>query len=348
MKKILFIFCMALASLRLSAVEAETAKFTVAPGEKVSLPLNYVRTDVELKASFTFKKFQSARIGCGAQAYTGGWMDVTNKDITPYKLNLKKAKPNEKRQLDTIRMMEPFWHGVKIKKELNVTIRSRNGSANVLVESQGREEESTVNGWWAGGAPFVINTGTEPFDVEISFTRLKADEPVWFYGDSYFSTLNQNRWPYYMYKAGYKKWMADHIPGGGTEALLECFKNDLKFGTPKYAVWMLGMNDGSDKEGKPTSGWLKGIKEFISICESKGITPILTTIPTVPARFHDCKTEWVRNSGCRYIDWYEAVGTDSKGNWKEGYLSNDKVHPTKEGAAALWKQVKKDLPELEK
>ena len=40
--------------------------------------------------------------------------------------------------------------------------------------------------------------------------------------------------------------MYDHISGGNSVRLLRAFKTDLTLGTPKYAVWCLGMNDSHD------------------------------------------------------------------------------------------------------
>ena len=137
---------------------------------------------------------------------------------------------------------------------------------------------------------------------------------------------------------------------GGQAASGQIIYNLLFFGYygghKKLLMLDIFMNDGSDKD-TPSAVWLKGVTEFIAICKEKGITPVITTIPTVPKRFHDRKTEWVRNSGVRYIDWYEATGTDSKGVWKEGFLYKDNVHPSPKGAQALWKAVEEALPELQ-
>ena len=335
------------AILGLGAKAAETETFDVAPGQTVALPTTYVRTDVELRASVRLGgPLDTIRVGFGKTAYKGGCIE-----ITPDTFGFLETDLLSKDTIAVGRYRYNFgprtkWsgkpHGLRIGSELEFTLRSHHGYADLTLESEGARVEHRIEKWWEGGEPYFANMSGQPMQVELSFTRLKTDAPVWFYADSYFSTISDQRWPYYMYKEGWDDWMADHIPGGNSPQLLECFKHDLEFGTPSVAVWMLGMNDGRDDNGlDPT--YLRCAQEFIAICRDKGIEPVLTTIPTIPERFHDAKTEWVRSSGLRYIDWYEAVGTNSKGEWTPGMLSKDNVHPSESGARALWEAVKSVL-----
>ena len=121
--------------------------------------------------------------------------------------------------------------------------------------------------------------------------------------------------------------------------LLAELKKALFFGTPSYLVWCLGMNDTYED-------WVSGVEEIKELCKQKGITLILATIPTTPTVNNEEITTYVRSSGLRYIDFYSAVGSNVSGDWKEGYLSGDNVHPTEQGAIALCAQVLADLPEL--
>lgn len=327
----------------------ETVRKTVGPGETVSLPETFVRTDVVLKASVKFKKFEKICVGLGPDCYCGGWLEISPDEYSFYnrgKIKIDTIGNRRKYNFLPVLVSTVKWNDKPLKKDLSVTINSHLDYADLEMKTGGRVYSAKLDRWWEGGIPFLKNCGDSPVDVELSFERLKTGEPIWFYGDSYFSTRNKFRWPYYMRREGYDNWMGDHIPGGASKQLLECFKHDLEFGTPKIAVWMLGMNDSSDKDGQPSPVWLECARQFIAICKDKGIEPVLTTIPTVPGRFHDFKTEWVRNSGCRYVDWYRDVGTDSEGNWTEGYLFSDQVHPSPEGAEALWLSVLRALPEL--
>jgi len=340
------------AALSLNAQQtSESVNETLEPGGTASLPETFVRTDVALKASLKCRKFEKICLGLGPDCYCGGWLEITPDSCVFYdrcRIRIDTIGTRLKYNFDTIAISRVKWNDKPLKRDISISITSHHGKADLEIKSGSVSYVGNIDRWWEGGIPFLTNCGGTPMDVNLSFDRLKAKEPIWFYGDSYFSTRNACRWPYYLHSEGYCNWMADHLPGGGSKQLLDCFKRDLDFGTPKIAVWMLGMNDASDKDGKPDGRWLDCVSEFISICRENGIEPILTTIPTVPERYHDCKTRWVRNSGCRYIDWYEACGTDGKGNWTEGYLLSDRVHPTEAGAEALWVSVRNALPELEK
>ena len=122
-------------------------------------------------------------------------------------------------------------------------------------------------------------------------------------------------------------------------------------GTPRYALWLIGINDRGDIDA-PTSRWLAATKEFISICEANGITPVLQTIPNTfitslrQLKTHQYKTDWIRSSGYRYIDIAAAIGSRPDGTWAEGMQGPDGIHPTAEGAMVMAEQVLKDFPEI--
>lgn len=103
------------------------------------------------------------------------------------------------------------------------------------------------------------------------------------------------------------------------------------------------------------------IDRFIATCVQYGIEPILSTIPTTPStdgtsedsglsnaagRQKTGYCKYVKSLGYRYIDFAEAVGADEFGNWNEGLLSSDKVHPTEAGAKVLLSRALLDCPEL--
>lgn len=199
--------------------------------------------------------------------------------------------------------------------------------------------------WYGGGTPFVKNCGSRDIQASVDLLIKDLDKPIWLYGDSYINWNNQYRWPYYLYNEGIRNIMYDHISGGNSERLLRAFKNDLALGTPRYAVWCLGMNDPRDDKGL-SAKWLSAVKEFILECEKRGITPILSTVPSVPGRYHALKSKWVRESGYRYIDFSSAVTDNDAREWHEGFLYKDGVHPDKAGAKALAEAAKAVLTSL--
>lgn len=196
------------------------------------------------------------------------------------------------------------------------------------------------------GYPFVLSNNTSLPACTLSWSCVDINKPLWLFGDSYFA-YSDARWTYYLHQYGYdENCLLDGFPGEGSGNARASFINLLSFGTPKFAVWCMGMNDGSDSDSAPSSNWSSNRNDFLSYCSQLKITPIFATIPTVPSINHERKNEWVRNSGYRYIDFAKAVGADANGNWYNGMLSSDNVHPTISGAKALFAQVLADFPEI--
>ena len=92
--------------------------------------------------------------------------------------------------------------------------------------------------------------------------------------------------------------------------------------------------------------WMESTQELLAICAQENITPILTTVPSNPLSDHEAKNHWVRNSGYRYIDIARAVGAHKYVNCYPGLISKDQVHPSQEGAMAMYMRVLADFPEI--
>ena len=106
------------------------------------------------------------------------------------------------------------------------------------------------------------------------------------------------------------------------------------------------MNNG-DKTEEPNPQWLEATEEFLAICNEKGITPILSTIPSTPKVLNVYKNAWVKSSGYRYVDFERAVGAHKDHAWYPEMLNEkDQVHPAIHGAEALYSQVLIDFPEI--
>ena len=182
-------------------------------------------------------------------------------------------------------------------------------------------------------------------NVVLSWTCEDFLKDARLFGDSYLQYAD-NRWTYYLHEYGFDKNVLINGYGGeNSDADLATFKVLIKYGNPKYALWFLGMNDGSDN-GAPTTRWLNDIQEFISICKLNHIIPVLSTIPSVPSINNEYKNTWVRNSSYRYIDMAKAVGAQADGTWYGDMLATDNVHPNADGARALFAQVLTDFPEI--
>ena len=219
--------------------------------------------------------------------------------------------------------------------DADITVTSSGGSVTKRVSWNGRN-----------GEIFALSTASDIKDVRMRWYCAAYESDIWMLGDSYFNFGSSWRWPYYLREAGYSDFMLMGYPGRRSATGLEDFKQALTHGTPKYAVWCLGMNDGDTNDTVNTS-YLKSVQEFIRICEEKGITPILSTVPCTPTVNNYYKNEWVKKSGYRYIDFARAVGGEEIGSgWYEGMLHTDNVHPNELGAKALYAQVIVDFPEI--
>lgn len=196
------------------------------------------------------------------------------------------------------------------------------------------------------GHPFVLSSGTTMTNCVLSWSCTDINKKIWIFGDSYLQ-YDAARWTYYLHEFGYdKNCLLDGFAGEGSTNARVAFNNLLMFGTPKYAVWCMGMNDGTDGESAPVSNWANARDYFLNYCNTNNVTPIFATIPSVPSYNHEQKNAWIKLSGYRYIDFAKAVGASSNGVWFSGMLSNDNVHPTEAGAKALFAQALADLPEI--
>ena len=135
--------------------------------------------------------------------------------------------------------------------------------------------------------------------------------------------------------------MLNAFPGEASSSAYSDLLNALKHGTPKYILWCLGMND-KDLANTPNTSWLNCVQSIADICESKGITLILCTIPEVTSSAckNDEKNAWILASGIRYVDMASAIADVN------GWLSDDGVHPTEIGGRFMALKILSDVPEI--
>ena len=194
----------------------------------------------------------------------------------------------------------------------------------------------------------VLSVGSTLTNCKLTWIPIDIDKDIWMFGDSYFA-YSSDRWTYYMQQYGYaQNALIDGWPGEGSVNARNSLLTLIQFGTPKYIVWCMGMNDGSDTDANtPSSDWTIRRDEMLAICNKNGITPIFATIPNVPSILHTGKNAWIKASGYRYIDFAAAVGAESAGStWYSGMLSSDNVHPSESGAKALFARALVDFPEI--
>lgn len=311
---------------------AALSQDTLSPSSELTLTdyPYFIKKGLCLSFEANITQFNSIIIGKGYQKYRGEYLVIDNTNITLKYYESKEVQVGQ------------VAHNLTIGTFIKVIMRGNN-SDELFVILQ------TLSGTFThkfGGSEYLysfeafVRTDSATTLTNIKFTGTNADLrlPVWAIGDSYFG-INTNRWPGYMKEWGFFNFLLNGLAGQGSAAAYSDLERMLKFGTPKYLLWCLGMND-NDSTFKTNFDKVK------TLCADKGITLIASTIPTVPDRDKEVISQYVKDSGVRYIDFYKAVGANANGEWYDGYLYSDNVHPTSMGAQALASQVLVDFPEL--
>lgn len=282
------------------------------------------------------KDGQTITIGHGETSYGGSAVELTKDTIKVYKFITGRV--------DVYTQL----HGINISGKIELEVKTGFGNATVSVENaEDKFTSDTVEWYGRQGKIFAKSSGGADLSaVKIEWRCDDYDKAIWIMGDSYVNTVPADRWPHYLLNAGYTDYFMSGFPGRESKRALADFKQALEHGTPKYAVWCLGMNN-PDSETEINSVYKSATEEFIAICKEKGITPILATIPNTPTNINIHKNAWVKASGYRYIDFAAAVGGEAiYSPWTSGMLAGDKVHPATAGASALYKQFINDFPEI--
>lgn len=213
--------------------------------------------------------------------------------------------------------------------------------ADLIIESNGKIFKTRMkwNGCYEKVQAKIISGNYENCSLNFWSDGYKKD--IWAYGDSYF-----DYWPLLAKKYGYGNFLCDGVSGRGSNEALKSLKLGLTHGTPKKIFWCMGMND-PDNSDSISATYKKALDEVIALCDKFEIELIITTIPNVPDRNHNYKNEYIKSLGKRIVDVSNAVGADNSANWFDGFLSDDKVHPTGNiGANAIVGCIITNVPEL--
>ena len=220
---------------------------------------------------------------------------------------------------------------------------------NFTLVSEGTMVSGTFNGFenYELGNWHLIPYGGDVSGVAMSWQPDDILKKTWVFGDSWIG-FYESKWTWWMEQYGYgKNYLLDGFPGENAQDGTASFRTLLKYGTPKDAIFALGMNDRTDLSGVPSNQWTVYRDEFLQLCQDNGVTPVFTTIPSTPTIDHSAKNAWIRSSGYRYIDFDKAVGADLDRNWYAGMHSTTSPnHPTEAGARALFMRFLVDYPEV--
>lgn len=248
-------------------------------------------------------------------------------------------------------------HGLNISGWIDVVLKVEELNVEISIHSLDGYKKITANLPFRElyGRPTVeVDENTTLTDVSLRGYCDDFQKSIWFVGDSY-TSCTEVRWTGQMLDFGITNWMLLGLAGGKSKDLYEDLLLALKYGTPTYLVWCMGMND-ADK-GSLNADYKKYFELVKEKCDELGVVMIPATVPCVKttehpttARDNSYKNEYIKTSGMRYIDLAKAVGGDTFTDdaWYDGYLETISpwIHTTELGAKAQMAQIIRDFPEI--
>ena len=310
----------------------------ITDGKRVELEYNNIRKNYSICGYINFTKFEKVRFGKDTSEQ-GFIIEVDNTNV---KLTRSRNGTD-----DTL-----YPHGLTISTFLGFDIRNVGGYSQLFLYSDsGRyklEKEIMNPGYDSAFFESVGTTGTL-----LSFSQVNIDynKDIWLIQDSYGGWVNWG-WAYNLYKIGYDTFLLDSHGGAGSLSQLTVLKIHLKYATPKYLVWAMGMND-KDTGDIYNANWKLALDEVIQICNEKGIELILCTIPNAVKEgyINTYKNRYVRTlseeQSYKLIDFADAVQLNFESSeWKPGLLSDDELHPNEKGGQVLSIRAATDFPQL--
>lgn len=310
---------------------------TMTDGDVLKLERNILKKDQRYTFSADITSFDAIKIYHGVDIYSGGYVEITNTSISTYMYKSQYS------------LVSSVSHGLTMNGKINVVLDIDTfGRLNVsLTTNSGSFTKENMSWGACRDLVQVESVGSDLSNVQFNWNTTEYEKDIWVFGDSWMS-LGSDGWTYHLLKEK-DNFSVSGYGGGISPYLYNDFVTGLKYDTPKYAVWALGMNEGDSKDSDAiNSTWKEYVNYFIKKCEENHITPILVTIPSSATINNDNKNEWIRNSGYRYIDFATAMGANNFGtSWTTGLAKSDGNHPTEDGAKVLAQQVLKDFPEIE-
>ena len=319
---------------------------TLAPNDALELTKNMVQKNTLLVAHID-GTIQAVSVGVGyvstaqkKRTYDARWIQITPTEVKLYGYY----------NGDWV-LHNTYQHGLTLTTKTEIVIENTLVDTQYVINLKISDEYGTewtqVLPSWGQGIAFVTNDNTSGnLTVDLSFMPRDIVKKMWFIGDSYFDF-----WPKYIYPFGFSKWLRNSQPGLSPTEGLSCVRNLLSLGyKPSFLVWCLGMN-GNTGETWDGEKWIidsaqKATVDAVkALCDEKGIIPIFACVPTVPGRQKTGYRDYIMSLGVRYIDMYTAVGTNADGEWTEGLLASDDVHPTQLGGKVIADRVMLDFPE---
>ena len=306
------------------------SNFTLKEGETYQLVNSSIKQFYTISFKGTIEKFDTLSIGKGSGRYL-----TSNLTITPDSIISTRVT--------NVTSRKAFKHELQLKNDLSIKIDRGLSSSTVTIINES-DTLSFSSDFIGMNQPFIHSSGTQIAVDTFEFICEDYYSDVFVFGDSYVNSSSPARWPYYTHAAGYQ-FLCDGLPGGGSKDGFDFINAAFSIHQPKYAIWCLGMNDKSDEDSIANENWKNYVEKVKDLCAKNNVTLIFSTVPSVEKRNNRGKNDYIRASGYRYIDFDKAV-SDGAGNWKEGMLAKDGVHPTEKGAEAMADRFLIDFPEI--
>lgn len=248
-------------------------------------------------------------------------------------------------------------HGLNISGWIDVVLKVEELNVEISIHSLDGYKKITATLPYRelyGRPTLEVDENTNLTDISLRGYCDDFQKSIWFVGDSY-TSCTEVRWTGQMLNFGIDNWMLLGVAGGKSKDLYEDLLLALKYGTPTYLVWCMGMNDADN--GSLNTDYKKYFELVKAKCDELGIIMIPATVPCVKtsahptyARDNSYKNAFIKASGLRYIDLAKAVGGDTftEDAWYEGYLETKSpwIHTSELGAKAQMAQIIRDFPEI--
>lgn len=287
---------------------------------------NKVGDCISFRAEFT--SFDVLWIGKGYYRNYGAWLEITSTNVSIKRYNGSIANVGTWQHGLTISDFIYVVINTNNKLEVQFTIASKSGSY-TLTPSRSYDFLSV---------PFV-RSGSDLTNCKFSMTNDSFNKSLWVFGDSYWG-LTTDRVYGALRQIGYPNIYVNNLPGQTSQDAYNDLIKAFKYGSPKYLVWCLGIND-SDLDN-----YKKYLNYVASICAENGVELIVAKAPSIPNGNKTEQHNYIDSMGFRYVDFNSAVGATSDGAWYDGMLSADLVHPTDLGAKMMSMQMFIDVPEI--
>ena len=254
----------------------EMRNFYLNDGDKKLLINNAIKQNYQIRFNGKIEHFETLYIGKGDHRWCSSFLKLTTDSIYAYI------------KTDSIRQQLASKHNLQLDDNLSIIINQKLDSARIILTSK-TDTFKTLSKFTGMDNPFIRSVGSRIKVNDFAFTCNDFNNEVWIFGDSYVSCSHPERWTYWIYKDSLN-FLGDGLPGGKSIHSYDFLRTALTVSKPKYLVWCLGMNDGSDKYINNVS-WLIYTEKVKKLCKKKGITLIFGVVPTCPKVYNKYKID---------------------------------------------------------